>query len=507
MKQQRTVMRYQNIPKIIHFVWAGGEKLLPPDARETILHWLALNPHFKVYLWVDSSSYSKGMSGLQVDYTQLLTETRLSSVIPGITHVNTDLSSAGSQIQLMDIEEHQVCNNYARYELGQLRPNYGASSDLLRYNILYQHGGAYFDSDVKPSTQLTLENSGFFSESLTEEQDILYVDPNSQGYGVVGNDAFICTKRHPLILQIAQQAMRNYNLADKMTNRALYTAYISDHSEYIKVSTIARTGPKVVQGIINPLLLQHDSRVRIMFKDGISVTHVKRGTNTFNWLGVPVKKFSDLETAMQTVMAAIDFEAEKFGVVRLDDHVQHLAQSTTLFSSDEQAATVLLVHIKTNNVDFSKVNIIQLTYRYPLTQQFCAQGELFNKTYTSPNNKYFSHLVAYATRYIYYSRLKERNIAKLSGQQIAQLCSDMKVGIQFMQHTLELCSQLRAKDKKNQADMIKNLSKMRAIVFKYMDLEAMLARTYVKGIELHPQQLQMLASIIDEQVGIVHANT
>jgi mannosyltransferase OCH1-like enzyme len=75
-----------------------------------------------------------------------------------------------------------------RYEIDRLRPNYGASSDLLRYLILYSFGGAYFDSDVAPGTK-RLETSESFLKDF--DNPIIYINKNSQNTKEIGNDAFI----------------------------------------------------------------------------------------------------------------------------------------------------------------------------------------------------------------------------------------------------------------------------------------------------------------------------
>jgi mannosyltransferase OCH1-like enzyme len=47
------------IPNIIHFIWAGGDN--PPFRGhiKIILRWRSANPLFKIWLWVDHSSWSQ----------------------------------------------------------------------------------------------------------------------------------------------------------------------------------------------------------------------------------------------------------------------------------------------------------------------------------------------------------------------------------------------------------------------------------------------------------------
>jgi hypothetical protein len=99
-----------------------------------------------------------------------------------------------------------------------MKPNYGASSDLLRYLILWHYGGAYFDCTDVRSGEISLDK---FLNSLENEENQpgFWVDSNSQGGGEIGNDTFIVEPKHPLMKQIYLQAIYSYSREVKIDFR------------------------------------------------------------------------------------------------------------------------------------------------------------------------------------------------------------------------------------------------------------------------------------------------
>ncbi len=95
---------------------------------QRIKAWAAKHPGFEVCLWVDKESTSP--ENLDKYYSEY-----------GFDQ--------DPKITLLDITEEGVVDEFSRYHIDKLYPNYGASSDILRYNILVKYGGAYFDSDIE----------------------------------------------------------------------------------------------------------------------------------------------------------------------------------------------------------------------------------------------------------------------------------------------------------------------------------------------------------------------
>ena len=87
----------EQIPKIIHQVWLGGE--LPTEYREFTDKWLIKNPDWEYKLWTDEDVGTFGLS------------------------------------------------NIKQFNLA---PNLGMKSDIFRYEILYRYGGLYIDTDFEP---------------------------------------------------------------------------------------------------------------------------------------------------------------------------------------------------------------------------------------------------------------------------------------------------------------------------------------------------------------------
>ncbi|RYE83632.1 MAG: hypothetical protein EOO65_03625 [Methanosarcinales archaeon] len=84
------------IPRRLHFIWLGGR--LPPKLCRLVDSWRALHPRWEVTVWDDDAVASM----------------------------------------------HLRCRE--QYDAA---PNYGARSDVLRYELLLRFGGAYADVDVQ----------------------------------------------------------------------------------------------------------------------------------------------------------------------------------------------------------------------------------------------------------------------------------------------------------------------------------------------------------------------
>lgn len=195
------------IPKEIHFIWAGGEKIMPDDAIKNVLAWSQINPEFNIKIWVD----------VQTD----------PSCFAKYQHVlDQHLGSATQNISIADITEQGVSTPEIRYELDHLCPNYGASSDMLRYEILFKFGGMYADcKDVYPNPNQPLhaiqfpehdpdEGLNVFDTDLSEPRILLHITPHSYlGHGkeAHGTEAIICTPGHPIMKGLSVSARNAYH--------------------------------------------------------------------------------------------------------------------------------------------------------------------------------------------------------------------------------------------------------------------------------------------------------
>ena len=162
------------LPKIIHFVWAGGSRQMPIANQQRVRDWANKHPGFQIYVWVDYISASGDT--LEEQKAQVEQEYKKSLWLE-----NSDLGLLGScnNIKLKDVYEDLYNSNpdvdlaykFFRYEIDRLRPNYGASSDILRYKILYELGGAYFDSDILVGENTLDQNADFGALN----QHIIYI--------------------------------------------------------------------------------------------------------------------------------------------------------------------------------------------------------------------------------------------------------------------------------------------------------------------------------------------
>lgn len=343
------------IPKLLHFIWAGGMKLLPEENINIIKAWRDKNPDFQIIVWIDKQT----------------------TPADELAKYNNIYQFDKLNIALKDITEAGVADEHIRYEIDRIRPNYGASSDLLRYNILAKFGGAYFDSDVLPGKK-RLNHNNFFDKT---NEPIFLINQNSQNTGHIGNDAFICTPNHPLMLNLAKVAHQNYiaPLAHRPN-----VVYGNDDFEYMIWSTVYRTGPNaVVQTFIEAgKMKRDDTQAPPMYHIDPEIA-APLNENHRNWIGVPAKRSTDKTAAIVVAVQSILFEAKHMGIIRLEDHVKDIAESidlpgrtskgTPLPSENEIAQQLVsfLDRLATFGLfDLSQITKVQIVNRYQLFNDF-----------------------------------------------------------------------------------------------------------------------------------------
>lgn len=260
----------------------------------------------------------------------------------------SELSSyEGQQAPVVIQDIGELRQGAVAFEIEQLRPNVGASSDLLRYNILWLYGGAYFDSDVGPNPAQSLAESGLFG-AVAEHR--LYLDHKTQqpgaskaelqhfNFDTLGNDTFICSQGNPVMQQLFEQAQAGYRCAEESAQIRQAVAHFSREMSNI---TIGRTGPDLVRRVLYQCQPARDGeniqlstasesvllcRVRDGLEGGLSLTLPLE--NTQNWLKINVMNCEDLpQRAFELTLKAIDFELNNSGVLRLDDHILYLSKS------------------------------------------------------------------------------------------------------------------------------------------------------------------------------------
>ena len=385
------------IPKIINFIWAGGDNPMPPEYIDTVIAWKNANPNFEVCVWLDQTSCSSATSWelLQMSHARLRDA--------GIVFKDIEAPPRRIKPGLLAFfcrrtEPVEITDEYIRYELDRLRSNYGASSDLLRYKILYEYGGAYFDSDVIPGPRplatdplFTTDHTTHFCGCLNaaENSHRLSLHANSQGRkGMVGNDGLICTPKNPYLKEIFECAKANYTLTsgkieDERSafmiprNAPNYLPYYYDDFDYIETTTQFKTGPLCIRSVS-----QHYSQDASISEMGdLAVAAEKNGRY---WIGTALNRKLTLEKCLKSISGTVKFEQDKLHLLRLDDHVSNLME--ILGISAEEAFT----HLKPilAQVDFTNITSIQLTFKHDETIELCESKNILAKTFLFPGDKF-----------------------------------------------------------------------------------------------------------------------
>ncbi len=218
----------------------------------------------------------------------------------------------------------------------------------------------------------------------------------------LGNDAIITTKENPVIKLMLDKLESHYRLNSLQRDKIIAECYGGLNRRDI---TIKRTGPSVQQEVIsniqeftfeNGALRLHcpfiddlgaEPEVGLELHTGIEVdfepmrSRVRELTcpqeNDQNWLKVLVTKIDDGVQCRNIIIERIKFEARHFKILRLDDHLEHMAESMHISASSatfHENASFLLKEI--SKLDLQNVDLAQITFAFSETIKFCQANHL-----------------------------------------------------------------------------------------------------------------------------------
>ncbi len=272
-----------------------------------------------------------------------------------------------------------VLFDIAKHEYSRLRPNYGASSDIFRYLILFLYSkrgegwSAYFDHDVLPGKERISCDWG------RTKAPILFA--SSQGQDTIGNDAFICRESYSDFFKLVLQKIYHSYVDASLCYENRFLVYPSpprSEGEELKelkdteLDTIHRTGPGVIANSVfeyyvankftndnsatdemilagrtveeedNPKrwTLANDSVFFLMTDISHPVTvfpplcssissqvYQNLRVNKNSWMNAPCHATSTLEHAIQLARKEIQFKATFMKIIHLDDSVRDIEDS------------------------------------------------------------------------------------------------------------------------------------------------------------------------------------
>jgi hypothetical protein len=450
----RDIEEIKPIPFYLHFIWAGGEKLLPLESLEVIMEWMEQNPEFKTFLWIDAETTGQGrnfaekLQDVTLRYQKLFSKSGITFKAESQAQ---QLPQEPNTIFLRDITDFGIVDEQIRYELDKFKPNYGCSSDLIRDKCLARWGGCYFDSDVGPAVEnygkkfIKPINLKTLINNLKPNAHYLFLDHMSQlsnedleafsAFKIevdneIGNDSFICTPNNPLMWQIYNSSIKNYNIEDlfklmRKTHPPEKVGHIdvlglsrTYGSQYLNHYTIDLTGPGLVRMVLceqsdilgkaeklpNELAyLKTVAGMPVYIKplrcSKYSITDPYR--NTLHWHKAVVETCESLPMAIEKIRREIAFEAKYFKILRLDDYVEELKTSISKIHPDITEKQIwTLLEKELSKVDFNKIKYVQCAFKFPILSPhilaFCRDHYLFEKTFLF-NKRFISTIIFYIT--------------------------------------------------------------------------------------------------------------
>jgi len=160
LQQQPTQSQNPRIPKIIHQIWIGP-KPFPKKCKKWQKTWLKLHPDWEYKLWTNED----------VKHLSLVNQ------------------------KYFDAEK-----------------NWGAKSDILRYEILYQFGGLYIDVDFECLTPFDwIHHCCDFYASLLEISRL-------HNHARLANGIIACAAHHPLLAHLVEE-IKNFRSKSNLLHR------------------------------------------------------------------------------------------------------------------------------------------------------------------------------------------------------------------------------------------------------------------------------------------------
>ena len=407
-----------NIQRLIHFIWAGGDENMPDTSLYVVKKWAEANPEFAVIIWVDAWDKvsgifeAKSLKDILIFYRQKF---ELAAMDVFLNELPTNYArKAKAPVIIRDITQHNMVNEYVRYEIDKIVPNFGSSSDILRYNILWHYGGVYIDSDVAPG-QDALTTCRLFTAAHSDH--VLYLDHVSQKVNppaicfevfelfhpialdeklmkiyepIPGNDSFICTPANPLMAEILRLSLDNYQLP-KLNNMQKFILAAYGDVDYT-AQTIDRTGTTPVQvALLNSKPRSYEGeyyhmkcvgqRVIVCPLRHTGAMLVQPIRNTKHWISIIDWRKIDLTMAMAQLIKQTHQELQFFGVLRLDDHIDFLKKlAGKKHVNSEQLISNYLNQLETTQLAFSEIKVGQCVSLDPHLHQFYAKHQLFAST-------------------------------------------------------------------------------------------------------------------------------
>lgn len=300
------------VPNLIHFIWAGGDHALPKndDDKEKsnhhcILKWRDHNPDFQCILWINKLTLPKNLQEEYIKREYLLIddidEYLVKNKNPGkkpiiLANIHPMLKQAEKYFSLNEINS---LKDLLFYEMeGKFHPNYGASSDILRYLILLVYGGAYFDSDIFPGDLNLNDHPAFDGHSF-------FSGFNFEGKS---NDAFICAPKHPFWLSILKKCIEKYK---SQQPEMMETFDYQWHTLY-------RTGPALIAEIV-PNALRYQLHAHFIYQ--------KNRKGQTNWTNRLTIAHATLKDAIDLAVQSMLVEMKHMQVCRFADHVRDVSLS------------------------------------------------------------------------------------------------------------------------------------------------------------------------------------
>lgn len=175
---------------------------------------LARRSGFEINLWVDdpknvanSAFFSRQgeMSDHRIPHLRVRTVAELEDAMQ-----QDPFYTKGDQSNLKDFQA------FLAREMVGLK-NLGAAADLLRYEILRQEGGYYFDID----TDFELQQDSLLEQDMPLHGVLLNGDYRESDYSG-GSDLIAVTKHHPLMERVIRVALERYRVFDEQEKLAKF---------------------------------------------------------------------------------------------------------------------------------------------------------------------------------------------------------------------------------------------------------------------------------------------
>lgn len=293
-------------PKLTHWIWMGSS-FEKPEFKSYVADAVSSVPSHTKVMWTDQKEISPTMKDFCIEN--------------GIHVVLIDdvFGEGGIELHCQDLFDQQRFG---------FPVNYGAASDIFRYNLLYLFGGIYFDTDAYPKALLESPDKAISLIKEMISDGLVHIPENS------GNDCLIAPPNHKIFEILLNDTIPAHSNSLRKSDVLTLLASDSKRVKWQLSESLYRT-----VHITGPVALSATAKKvdNIGIGDPIKVERI---IGSASWKAQPLSKLPDEAELTNRIARQLFADLNYDRVIPWDKYCETLPEETDETMSDETDETL-----------------------------------------------------------------------------------------------------------------------------------------------------------------------